>query len=180
VSRADFIRTTFRHPLGAYEYIIEQLYVYVFNGTNVNLLLNSIFVLQIGWMHVYWKKVHYSYQMFGLMFEHTKCIVLTNIIDLMFNIFSIRILTIRNMSTIYRSTPLLCQLERRLPNDHSSVRKHQIMVDDPHIQFLLCPESLMWNVYNTIGYSHVGDKDNGIEVGTDDFFFDTYAMEGSY
>jgi hypothetical protein len=48
----------------------------------------------------------------------------------------------------------------------------------PPIQFPLCPESPIQNLDNNTSSSHVGDEGNDIEVGMDDFLWDTQAMEG--
>jgi hypothetical protein len=51
------------------------------------------------------------------MCEDIECISFTDIIDLMFNIFSITIYSMSDLSIIYHCTPLQCQLERRLLNE---------------------------------------------------------------
>jgi hypothetical protein len=62
--------------------------------------------------------------MFDLVCEHTKNIGFTNVIDLIFNIFAIKIGTTKNMSIIHCCTSLQCQLKKRFLNDHSSKRNH--------------------------------------------------------
>jgi hypothetical protein len=51
-------------------------------------------------------------------------------------------------------------------------------LNQPPIQFPLCPESPIQNLYSNTSSSHVGDEGNDIEVGMDDFLWDTQAMEG--
>jgi hypothetical protein len=48
----------------------------------------------------------------------------------------------------------------------------------PHVQFPLRPESPIQNLDINTSSSHVGDEGNDIEVGMDDFLWDTQAMEG--
>jgi hypothetical protein len=48
----------------------------------------------------------------------------------------------------------------------------------PTIQFPLRPESPIQNLDSNTSSSHVGDEGNDIEVGMDDFLWDTQAMEG--
>jgi hypothetical protein len=51
-------------------------------------------------------------------------------------------------------------------------------LNQPPIQFPLCLESPIQNLYSNTSSSHVGDEGNDIEVGMDDFLWDTQAMEG--
>jgi hypothetical protein len=48
----------------------------------------------------------------------------------------------------------------------------------PPIQFPLHLESPIQNLDSNTSSSHVGDEGNDIEVGMDDFLWDTQAMEG--
>jgi hypothetical protein len=54
---------------------------------------------------------------------------------------------------------------------------YQAWLDQPPIQFPLRLESPISNIYSSIGSSHVGDEDNDIEVGMDDFLWGTHALE---
>jgi hypothetical protein len=51
-------------------------------------------------------------------------------------------------------------------------------LNQPPIQFPLHPKAPIQNVYNNIGFSHVGDENNDIEVAMDDLLEDIHAMEG--
>ena len=58
------------------------------------------------------------------MIDQTIYIVLINIIDVMFNIFEIRILLMSELSTIFRCTPIQCKIERQMEKEHDLERKH--------------------------------------------------------
>jgi hypothetical protein len=51
-------------------------------------------------------------------------------------------------------------------------------LNQPPIQFPLRLESSIQNLYNNTSSSHVGDEGNDIDVGMDDFLWDTQAVEG--
>ena len=101
------------------------------------------------------------------MFEHTKCIVFTNIINLLSNIFTLNNITLSDLYTIYNCTPLQCQREE--PN--------QEWLNQPPIQLPLHRKSPFQNIYHNIGSSYVGDECNNIEVGMDDFLQDSHVMD---
>jgi hypothetical protein len=50
-------------------------------------------------------------------------------------------------------------------------------LNQPLIQFPLCLESPVSNIYSNTSFSLVGDEDNGTNIGIDDFLWDTHAME---
>jgi hypothetical protein len=54
---------------------------------------------------------------------------------------------------------------------------YQAWLNQPPIQFPLHVESSSQNVYNNTSSSHVGDKDNNMEVGMDDFLQNIHATE---
>ena len=94
---------------------------------------------------------------------------LINIIHLMSNIFTIVVQTILNLYTIYHYTPLRCQIAKRILNEHRLKMKHRAWLNQPPIQFSGHLESPIKNLYSDTSFSHVGDEDNDIEVGMDDF-----------
>jgi hypothetical protein len=51
-------------------------------------------------------------------------------------------------------------------------------LEEPPIQFPLRPESPIQNLDSNTSSSHVGDEGNDIEVGMNDFLWDTRAMYG--
>jgi hypothetical protein len=53
-------------------------------------------------------------------------------------------------------------------------------LNQPPIQFPLHLESLVHNVYSNTSSSRIGDEDKDIEVGMDDFLWDTHAIEGMF
>ena len=55
---------------------------------------------------------------------------------------------------------------------------YQAWLNQPPIQFPLCPKSLIKNIYSNTSSSHVGDESNDIEVGMDDLLQDIHAMDG--
>jgi hypothetical protein len=54
---------------------------------------------------------------------------------------------------------------------------YQEWLNQPPIQFPLCPNSPIMNDYNNIISSQVGNGVNKIEVGMDDYLWDTTSME---
>ena len=50
-------------------------------------------------------------------------------------------------------------------------------MNQPPIQFPLCPDSLIKNSYRNSSYSHVGNGGNEIEVGMDELLRDMGSME---
>ena len=50
-------------------------------------------------------------------------------------------------------------------------------MNQPLIQFLLCLESLIQNIYSNTSYSRVGDENNDIEVGMDDLLWHNHDMD---
>ena len=88
------------------------------------------------------------------MFEQTNCIVLTNIIDVMFNIFEVRIMMMRNLSTTTMSNR-----EKDAKRVQLGKEAYQAWLNQPPIQFPLRLDSPIRNAYNNNNSSHV---DKGI------------------
>jgi hypothetical protein len=65
-----------------------------------------------------------------------------------------------------------------LNENNSGEEAYREWLKQPPIQFPLRPESPIQNLYSNTSSSHVGDEGNDIEVGMDDFLWDTQAMEG--
>ena len=102
--------------------LIEFLYL---DGINVKLFLNLTFFSIMVTSMCIGKHFQWFYEMFGLIScEHIKCISISNIINVIFNISSIMIMMTSNMSIIYCCTPLWYQLERRLINGNNLEREH--------------------------------------------------------
>ena len=74
--------------------------------------------------------------MFYIILDQTNCIVLTNIIDLMFNIFEINILMTSDLSTIFHCTLVQFQIDRRLQKECNSENKHMDVYLQPLIDEL--------------------------------------------
>ena len=55
---------------------------------------------------------------------------------------------------------------------------YQTWLNQPPIQFPLCPESPIQKFYSNTSSSHVGDEGNDTDVGIDDLLWDTQEMEG--
>lgn len=54
---------------------------------------------------------------------------------------------------------------------------YQARLNQPPIQFSLCPESPIENLYSNSSSSHIGqDEGNAIEIGIYDFLWDTHPM----
>jgi len=75
-----------------------------------------LFYKVVDWMCTIEKKFHASNKCY-IMSQHTKCIVFTNIIDLMLKLCATVIPMTINMSTIYHCTPIRCKTERISLND---------------------------------------------------------------
>ena len=77
--------------------------------------------------------------------------------------------------TIFRCTPLQCQLERRFHKEKDSKKQ---WLNQPPIEFLLCIDSPIRNDYNnSSSSSQVGNGGNQIQVGMDDYLWDMTTME---
>ena len=55
--------------------------------------------------------------------------------------------------------------------------RYQEWLNQPPIQFLLRPDSLIWNDYSNNSSSQASNGGNQIEVGMDDYLRDTTSME---
>jgi hypothetical protein len=55
---------------------------------------------------------------------------------------------------------------------------YQESLNQPPIQCPLSPKSPIQNLYSNTSASYVGDEGNDIDIGMDDFLWDTQAMEG--
>jgi hypothetical protein len=101
--------------------------------------------------------------MFGIMFEH--------IIDVMFNIFTIK--DSDDERPVYH-LPLhpttMSNQENVIKRAQLGEEAYQAWLNQPPIQFPLRPESPIQNLYSNTSSSHVGDEGNDIEVGMDDFW----------